>query len=79
MVAERTKRTERAEHLRTTSKSSARRPTNEAELGINPDHYSIRAAGPPRLASTRTSTKTTLTSTKVSYQALRPGPKLPND
>eukprot|EP00971_Amphidinium_carterae_P283004 5618028-Amphidinium_carterae.1 len=58
MVAEQTKRTERAAQLRTIATSSAGLPTDTAELGINPDHQARLAAGPPRLASTRTSTTT---------------------
>eukprot|EP00971_Amphidinium_carterae_P070427 1393114-Amphidinium_carterae.1 len=44
--------------MQTTSSSSAGLPT--AELGTNPDKYSLLAARPPPLASTRKSTTTTM-------------------
>eukprot|EP00971_Amphidinium_carterae_P336398 6472762-Amphidinium_carterae.1 len=56
MVAERTKR------------NGLGLPTDTEELGITPANYSPLAAGPPRLASTRTSTTTTMSTEDIRGQ-----------
>eukprot|EP00971_Amphidinium_carterae_P303822 6036880-Amphidinium_carterae.1 len=62
MAAEQTKRNGITEQMRTTSSSLAGLPPDTAELGITPENYSPLAAEPPRLASIRTSTTTTMRS-----------------
>eukprot|EP00971_Amphidinium_carterae_P315469 6270488-Amphidinium_carterae.2 len=63
MVAERKLRNKLADQIRTTSSSSAGLP--RAEFGTTRDNCSLLAAGPSRLASTRKSTTTTM-STEIS-------------